>query len=106
MSGPLKAFVPQPAAGWKLDRPAMPANSNWRLSSPFWRGEVELKTGDLFSPKRIRIAVAHQKSVFIPESFDRDWLNGRTVVDQAAMRLVSEPGLLEQLLRGVSQPAE
>lgn len=104
-SGGLHELVTK-ATGWKLSRARKENNAPWKLSSPFWIDEVELKTQDLFSPKRIRIAAVEQKGVFIPETFDRDWLEGRTGVDEKKGRLIREPSLLELLLTRSTEPAE
>jgi hypothetical protein len=96
-NGPLAAKIPLAAEDWRLRR----SGATWLLGSPLWRGDVELKSRDLLSPRAIRVAALDQKAIYLPPAFDAEWLNERVVIDATSgrPRLVREPGLLEKLLQ-------
>jgi hypothetical protein len=98
-SGPLSGKIPVVADDWRLTRDPV-TGSPWKLFSPLWRGDIELRTADLFSPKRIRIAAADQKAVLLPAAFEDLWLKPRITVDVATAQLAQEAALLERLMAG------
>lgn len=78
--------------GWKLvildSKPQV-----YELYSPLWHDHLDLDSNSILSPKGIRLAALEQRSVWVPQSFDKVWTGtrdtpslGRQLIESAEVR--------------------